>query len=153
MTRRNPPDAVGHPDPQFTVDEGSGEPLYRQIVAYVRRRVAGGQLKVGDELPSVRTLARSLGINPMTASKALGVLEAEGILTRRRGKTMVVSESILREQAAVDRVHLLRPTLERAALEAIQLQLPASQALALYRAILDEQLAMVRDRLPRVSAR
>ena len=123
----------------FSVVAGSTEPIYRQLVAQVRRCVAGGQLKAGDELPSVRELAQTLAVNPMTISKAFGLLEAEGLVTRRRGLAMVIAEQHRRAQPAADRIDLLRPTLERAAQEASQLQLPATQALTLFKTILNEQ--------------
>ena len=132
-------DAVVNDPSLFSVVAGSGEPIYRQLVAQVRRCVAGGQMKAGDELPSVRELAQSLAVNPMTVSKAYGLLEAEGLVTRRRGLAMVIAEQHRRAQPAADRIDLLRPTLERAAQEVRQLQLPAAQALALFKTILNEQ--------------
>jgi GntR family transcriptional regulator len=123
----------------FSVVAGSPEPIYRQLVAQVRRCVAGGQLKAGDELPSVRELAQSLAVNPMTVSKAFGLLEAEGLVTRRRGLAMVIAEQHRRAQPAAERIDLLRPTLERAAQEARQLQLPAAPALSRVKTILYEQ--------------
>ena len=121
----------------FTVATGSAEPIYRQLVEQVRRHVAGGQLKAGDELPSVRELAQQLVVNPMTVSKAFGLLETEGVLERRRGLAMVVAAPHRRAQPAADRAELLRPTLERAAAEARELQLTPQQALALFRSILN----------------
>jgi GntR family transcriptional regulator len=123
----------------FSVAAGSPEPIYRQLMAQVRRCIAGGQLKAGDELPSVRELAQALAVNPMTVSKAFGLLEAEGLLERRRGLAMVVAARHRRAQAPADRAGLLRPTLERAADEARQLKLPAAQALALFKTILNER--------------
>ena len=123
----------------FNINPGSPEPIYRQLMEQLRRRVASGALAAGDEIPSVRELALSLAVNPMTVSKAFGLMEAEGLLTRRRGLAMVVAEQHKRAQPSADRVELLRPTLERAAQEARQLQLPASQALALFKALLNEQ--------------
>ena len=123
----------------FSVTTGSSEPIYRQLVAQVRRCVAGGQLRAGDELPSVRELAQALAVNPMTISKAFGLLEAEGLVTRRRGLAMVIAEQHRRAQPAADRIDLLRPTLEAAAREARQLQLPAAQVLALFKTILNDR--------------
>jgi len=114
------------------------EPIYRQIVEQVRRLVAGGQLAAGASLPSVREVAATHAINPMTVSKAFGLLEAEGLVTRRRGLAMVIAEQHRRAQPTAERVDLLRPTLERAAQEVRQLQLPAAQALALFKTILNE---------------
>ena len=121
----------------FTVATGSAEPIYRQLVEQVRRHVAGGQLKAGDELPSVRELAQQLVVNPMTVSKAFGLLETEGVLERRRGLAMVVAAPHRRAQPAADRAELLRPTLERAAAEARELHLTPQQALSLFRSILN----------------
>lgn len=123
----------------FSIATGSTEPIYRQLIEQVRRFVAGGQLRAGDELPSVRELAQVLAINPMTVSKALGVLEAEGLLERRRGLAMVVAAQHRRAQPASERVELLRPVLRRAAREARQLELPAAQALALFKTLLRDE--------------
>jgi len=120
----------------FSIATGSSEPIYRQLVEQVRRFVAGGQLRAGEELPSVRELAQALAVNPMTVSKAFGLLEADGLLERRRGLAMVVAPQYRRAQPTAERVELLRPTLERAALEARQLELPAAQALALFKTLL-----------------
>ena len=103
---------------------GSTEPIYHQLVAQVRRLIASGQLKAGDKLPSVRELAQSLTINPMTVSKAFGLLEAEALLVRQRGRAMVVAEQHVGARSIADRVGLLRPTLAQAAQESRELQLP-----------------------------
>ena len=122
----------------FSIATGSTEPIYRQLVDQLRRLVAGGQLGAGDEVPSVRELAQALAVNPMTVSKAFALLEAEGVLERRRGLAMVVARQPARALAPAARSQLLRPTLERAAHEARQLELPPAQALALFKTILGE---------------
>ncbi len=122
----------------ISINTGSPEPIYRQLVEQVKRRVAAGQLKAGDEIPSVRELAQALAVHPMTISKAYSLLEAEGQLERRRGLSMVVAAQHRRAQSAATRVELLRPTLEKAAQESRQLELPAAQALSLFEQILDE---------------
>ncbi|RYE68391.1 MAG: GntR family transcriptional regulator, partial [Oxalobacteraceae bacterium] len=75
----------------FSIIPGSSDPIYRQLVDQVRRLVAGGQLAPGAALPSVRDVAQQLTVNPMTVSKAYGLLELEGVLDRRRGVGMVVA--------------------------------------------------------------
>lgn len=123
------------------INTGSPEPIYRQLIEQVKRRVAAGQLKAGDEIPSVRELAQALAVHPMTISKAYSLLETDGVLERRRGLSMVVAAQHRRAQPAADRVELLRPTLEKAAAEARQLALPTAQALQLFKSILDEDPA------------
>lgn len=125
----------------FSINTGSTEPIYRQLVEQVRRRVAGGQLTAGQELPSVRELALALAVHPMTISKAYSLLEGEGLLERRRGLAMRVAEAHDRAQPAASRVELLRPTLERAAAEARQLELAPAQVLRLFEKILNEGAA------------
>ena len=110
--------------PFFGVAVGSGVPIYQQLVAQVRRRIAGGQLKAGDKLPTARDLAQSLTINPMTMSKAFGLLEAKALLVRQPGRAMVVAEQHVSARSFADRVGLLRPTLVQAAQESRELQLP-----------------------------
>ena len=122
----------------FSIQTGSAEPIYRQLIDHVRRRVASGQIKAGDEIPSVRDLAQRLAVHPMTISKAYGLLEAEGLLERRRGLAMRVAAQHQTALPADDRIALLRPALARAAAEARQLQLPRHTVLQLFQDILDE---------------
>lgn len=127
----------------FSIVPGSSDPIYRQLVDQVRRLVAGGQLAPGETLPSVREVALQLTVNPMTVSKAYGLLETEGVLVRRRGIGMAVagqpSASGKRRHDARERANLLRPTLERAAREARELELDPDTVLALFTHILKEQ--------------
>ena len=127
-----------NPDFAFSIQTGSPEPIYRQLVEHVRRRVASGQIKAGDEIPSVRELAQQLAVHPMTISKAYSLLEAEGLLERRRGLAMRVAPQHQRAQPAASRIELLRPALARAAAEARQLQLPKATVMKLFSDILDE---------------
>lgn len=128
-----------YPSQLFSITTGSSEPIYRQLVEQVRRLVAGGQLAPGDEMPSVREVAQALAVNPMTVSKAYGLLEMEGLLARRRGLGMVVAEQARRGRSAAQRAALLRPTLERAAREARELELDPETVLDLFNHILKEQ--------------
>ena len=123
---------------QFSIVTGSAEPIYRQLVEQVKRRIAAGQWLAGDEMPSVRELAQALAVNPMTVSKAYSLLEAQGVLERRRGLSMVVAEGAAPSTRVADRAELLRPTLERAAIEANQLGLSPARALALFKTVLQE---------------
>lgn len=122
----------------FSIAPGSSEPIYRQLVEQARRLVAGGQLAPGDAMPSVRDIAQTLALNPMTVSKAYGILEMEGVLNRRRGMGMVVADAAPRAHSVAKRAELLRPTLERAALEARQLELDPETVLALFTKIMKD---------------
>lgn len=129
------------PSQLFSIVSGSTAPIYRQLVDQVRRLVAGGQLAPGDALPSVRDVALQLAVNPMTVSKAYGLLELEGVLERRRGVGMLVASRQHSASGAVavgERLALLRPTLERAAHEARELELDPATVLSLFKDILKE---------------
>lgn len=66
-------------------------------------------LKPGEQLPSVRSLAGALQINPMTISKAFAQLELEGVLIRKRGVGMLVAA---REDAEELPQEIERPLLD-----------------------------------------
>jgi GntR family transcriptional regulator len=121
---------------QLSIAPSAADPIYRQIMDQIGRRIAGGQLNPGDELPSVREVAEALTINPMTVSKAYAQLEASGVLERRRGMGMVVAATHDKLRTADARADKLRPTLQRAADEARQLNLDDETALELFKAIL-----------------
>ena len=120
----------------FTIQAGSIEPLYRQLIEQTRRLIAGGQLAPGDPLPSVRELAAALAINPMTISKAYSQLQAEGSIVRHRGVGMVVALPPAGAHSVAARVEILRPTLERAAHESSQLELPPETVVSVFKRIL-----------------
>jgi GntR family transcriptional regulator len=129
---------TSHSPQLFSISPGSAEPIYRQLVDQTRRLVAGGQLAPGDSMPSVRELALALALNPMTVSKSYAMLEAEGVLSRRRGMGMLVADAAPRAHNVSARAELLRPILERAALEARQLELDPDTVLSLFTSILKE---------------
>jgi len=62
-------------------------PIYQQIRNQIVFAVAKGELKPGDDLPTVRQLAQDIGVNPMTVNKAYALLKEEGIIIidRRHG--------------------------------------------------------------------
>jgi GntR family transcriptional regulator len=111
----------------FHLDLQQPEPIFRQLMAQVRRLIAAGQLKPGDELPSVRAIAAAHAINPMTISKAYSLLEAEGVLLRNRGAAMTVAGGAADQDS--DRIALLTPALERVLTEATQLGLDNEQVI------------------------
>jgi GntR family transcriptional regulator len=122
----------------FQVNVGTSEPIYRQLMEQLRRQIAGGQLQAADTLPSVREVAASLGVNPMTVSKAYSMLEAEGLLERRRGVGMVIAINAARIGNHQERLELIKPALQRLAAEAHQLELEPAQVIALLSQLLSQ---------------
>lgn len=107
----------------FILNPQSGIPIYRQLVEQVRRMIAGGQLKAGDDLPSVRELAVEHAVNPMTISKAYSMLEIEGLLVRQRGKPMQVAAENPLAKTKESRLAHLRPQLDSLVVAARQLEI------------------------------
>jgi GntR family transcriptional regulator len=122
---------------RIQVDANSGVPVFRQLVDQIRLHIASGQLAPGDEIPSTRGLSQELGLNPMTVSKAYGLLEQEKLIERRPGLPHVVrplgTDAIERE-----RLDLIRAALSPAVTAARQLGISATKATALFRQLLSD---------------
>jgi DNA-binding transcriptional regulator YhcF (GntR family) len=103
----------------LSIDEKDARPIYQQIIGQVRSQVAGGALKAGDELPSVRELAGTLGINMHTVRSAYLKLRDQGIISLRLGRrARVTAESQRSEnaQTALDWQKRMRETVTDALL-------------------------------------
>ncbi len=68
-------------------------PIYMQVVDFVKRGLASGEIVCGDELPSRRVLSALLGINPNTVQKAYALLEGEELISSHSGAKSFVSAS------------------------------------------------------------
>ncbi len=91
----------------ITSDWTDDQPIYRQLRDKVAAAILDGSLKEEEPLPSVRTIAVDLQINPITASKAYQELVAEGLVERRRGLGMFVIEGARRKLLADERRRFL----------------------------------------------
>src|SRR3989337_4259551 len=68
------------------VDLHSGVPIYIQIVERVKHMIASGELKPGDQLPTVRQLAQDLRVNFNTIARAYRLLDEAGIISTQQGR-------------------------------------------------------------------
>lgn len=78
----------------ITISLNSPIPLHDQLVQEIRRLLADGTLKVGDELPPVRQLANDLGINLNTVARAYRELTEGGLLATSRGRGTIVLSTV-----------------------------------------------------------
>ena len=122
----------------FQINPVSGAPIYKQLIAQVSRFIVSGLLVGGDEMPSVRQLALALDINPMTISKAYGILEATGMLERRRGRGMFVSEQHQGNKSISERLDLVKPELRETVLKVKQLKISDNEFINLLKELLKE---------------
>lgn len=77
----------------ISVDPRSSVPIYQQIVADIKDRVAKGVIEPGTRLPTIRDLAVTITINPNTIAKAYQELEREGVIEVMRGRGTFISQS------------------------------------------------------------
>ena len=70
----------------ISIDLRSDLPIYLQIVEGIRRQLASGELKPGDQLPTVRALASDLRINFNTVSRAYRILDETAIISTQQGR-------------------------------------------------------------------
>ncbi len=73
------------------LDFQSRQPIYEQLVLKLSELILLGALKAEDQLPSVRALARDLGVNPNTVQKAYQELERRKIIYSVAGKGSFIS--------------------------------------------------------------
>ncbi|MHC4434879.1 MAG: GntR family transcriptional regulator [Planctomycetota bacterium] len=109
------------------IDHHSGVPIYRQVIDQVRQQIMAGQLSEGKQLDSVRELAGRLRVNPMTISKAYALLEVEGLAERRRGVGLFVAR-VRKSQKEQTKTRLLEEILKKAAVTAVQFDIPQEEA-------------------------
>lgn len=75
----------------FSIDTRSRVPIYEQIVQNIISLISKGALSADDQLPSVRSLARDIGINPNTVQKAYQELETRGLIYQAVGRGSFIS--------------------------------------------------------------
>jgi GntR family transcriptional regulator len=80
------------------LDFRSGAPIYTQIVEQVKQQVVSGELKPGDQLPTVRALALELRVNFNTVARAYRLLDEAGIISTQQGRGTYILEAPLPEQ-------------------------------------------------------
>ena len=78
---------------RIEIQPQDGLPIYRQISNQIKNMIASGQLKTGQELPGIRTLAEQLTVTPNTILKAYDELEVGGLLEKRRGSGTYVTDT------------------------------------------------------------
>lgn len=96
--------------------KNDGTPIYQQIVQDFRHKIMTKKMHAHERIPSVRALARELGVNPNTVQKAYRILKAEQLIYSLAGKGDFVADNAeaLKE---MKREHLIR-TFIRATREA-----------------------------------
>ncbi|MGE4583606.1 MAG: GntR family transcriptional regulator [Sphaerochaeta sp.] len=80
------------PKLEFSLDVKSGVPFYKQIILQVEMAIADGRLEEGAQLPTVRSLAVDLSINPNTVARAYAEMEIRNIVVTQQGSGTFISD-------------------------------------------------------------
>jgi GntR family transcriptional regulator len=75
------------------ISQTDPRPMYLQIKEQLRHRIAVGELKSGDEIPSIRALAVATRVSVITIKRAYLELELEGVILTRQGRGSFVAEN------------------------------------------------------------
>ena len=92
ITSNSTPNSYSKGVPMVKIDKDSHRPFYEQLVIGIKEDILQGILEPGDQIPSVREMAKILLMNPNTISKAYKVLESEQVLVTVKGKGTFVKQ-------------------------------------------------------------
>lgn len=79
----------------FHLNHSSGVPVYLQLMQQIRHGVETGALRAGERLPTIRSLAEELVVNPNTVVRAYRELQHEGIVELRQGSGAYIGRSVV----------------------------------------------------------
>ena len=83
------------------INNSSDDPIYLQIKNQIKAQIISGELKVGEQLPSMRFLAKELRVSMITAKRAFDELELDGFINSVQGKGNFVAaqnRELIREE-------------------------------------------------------
>lgn len=97
---------------KLTIDPDSSVPIYVQIEDTIHSLIAAGQLRPGEQLPTIRELAADIRVNLNTVARAYLELDREGVISTQRGKGTFVTGVPDKEQIERKRQRLLHSIIE-----------------------------------------
>jgi GntR family transcriptional regulator len=103
---------------QILIDFRSGVPIYTQIMEQIQHMVASGELKQGDQLPTVRQLATDLRVNFNTVARAYRLLDEAGLISTQQGRGTYIWTPLSEETNLKLRQQSLAELAQRFVLEA-----------------------------------
>ncbi|AZU60451.1 GntR family transcriptional regulator [Neobacillus mesonae] len=113
----------------FELDMRSRKPIYEQLVDKMKELIMNEMLKADEQVPSVRTLATELTINPNTIQKAYRELENQGFIYSIKGKGSFVNPN--HKIKDLEKVKTVKQELEKLVLEALFLGISAEELIQL----------------------
>ncbi|GHH99531.1 GntR family transcriptional regulator [Neobacillus kokaensis] len=113
----------------FELDMRSRKPIYEQLVDKMKELIMNEMLKPDEQVPSVRTLATELTINPNTIQKAYRELENQGFIYSVKGKGSFVNPN--HKIKDLEKIKTVKQELEKLILEALFLGIPPDELIQL----------------------
>jgi len=107
------------------ISNTSSVPIYEQITAQIKKNIINGNLKEGEALPSMRTLAKELKISVITTKRAYEELENAGFIVTVMGKGSFVAKKnleLIKEEQLKQIEQYIKCAVEQAQLNAISLE-------------------------------
>lgn len=98
----------------ISIDFNSDEAIYMQLRNQIIIGIATSEIKEGDNLPSVRDLADTVGINMHTVNKAYSILKQEGYLKLDRRHGAVIAVEVDRDKARMELLEEMRVNIAKA---------------------------------------
>ncbi len=126
------------------LDFRSGKPIYIQIIEQIQHKVQVGELKNGDQLPTVRQMATDLRINFNTVARAYRILDETGLISTQHGRGTYIWGTPPPEAGNKDILAILNRLTRRFLQEALGLGCNEAE---IYRSV-DENLADLRQKAP-----
>ena len=129
----------------FSVDPRSGVPMYLQLIEQVKRLVAMGALRAGEQLPTVKQLAMDLTINPNTVSRAYHDLERDGVIETTPGRGSFVRPNGVVADVRRNLADVARTALDHAVREGRSLGMEPQELRALFDDVLQRWFPDARE--------
>jgi len=120
----------------LSINDQDPRPVYVQIVNQIKEQIHRGELKSGDELPSIRELASSLGINMHTVRHAYNILRDQKLVVFRLGQQAKIARLRSKPASSEEVASFIEKRLQELLTEAFLLGLSPDD----FRSLVDEQI-------------
>ena len=123
---------------RIIISNHSELPIYAQIREQIKEQILNGQIAEGEVLPSIRQLAKEIGVSVITTTLAYSELEEEGFIATMRGKGSIVlsrENDFLREQY----LKRIEDGLTTAIETAKAIQMPREELFAMFENLLETE--------------
>lgn len=122
---------------QVIIDHNSMIPIYEQLISKIKNAILTGDLKEGEQLPSVRSLAKDLRISALTVKKSYNQLETDGLIATVQGKgsyVLPVNQQAVQEESLKE----IQEEMEKIKVKAQDAHISEEDLLELFKLILEE---------------